>query len=364
MHRTLQGRTCQTDEGASVPQDDSGGRPSRPAGPSTAARAVTAVVVVAVMAVVGALLILGDRTRTGTDPLSNESLRSSASAAIPAPPRTDVPPSTPANLPAPPDVPASLCPQVPLTQPLTALTFNIHGGLGGGDLNLDRIASEISGWRADVVLLQEIDSRRPRTGGGRQADQLGRWTGMNSVYGGNQGKPGGGTIGNAILSRHPILSSRNITLPRAGGREQRGLLHAVLDVNGLEVSVYVTHWDHASGSARQAQATAVAAAIAADPRPTLVGGDLNTVTGSRPLRTLRRAGLRDAWAVGTGPGLTVPAGSPRRRIDFILHDEWFTPLQAKVLVSAISDHRAVWSRLELREELECIAVGDPPRANP
>lgn len=348
-----------------MPQDDSGGRPFRPAGAGLAARAVTAVVVVAVVAVVGGLLILGDRTGTGTDPLPNESLRSSASAAIPAPPRSEeVQPSTPEEPPAPPDVPASLCPQVPLTQPLTALTFNVHSGLDGGGLNLDGIAAEISGWQADVVLLQEVDSGRPHSGRQRQSEQLGARTGMHSVYGGNQGMPGGGAIGNAILSRHPIVTSTNISLPRAGGRQQRGLLHAVLDVNGLEVSVYVTHWDHASGSARQAQATAVATAIAADPRPILVGGDLNTVTGSGPLRTLRRAGLRDAWAVGSGPGLTVPAGSPRRRIDFLLHNEWLTPLQAQVLVSAISDHRAVWSRFELREELECIAVGDPPGASP
>ncbi|MDP3891597.1 endonuclease/exonuclease/phosphatase family protein [Nocardioides sp.] len=347
-----------------MPQDSGEGAGPEPIGPSPmtpAARAVTAVVAVTLAAVVGTLLLLGERTPVDAPLPTAESLRSSASAAIPAPPGTLQPTETATatdDLPQPPNVPASLCPQVPLTQPLTALAFNIHGGLGGGGRNLDRIAAEISGWQADVVLLQEVDNGRPRTGRVRQADVLGQAAGMSSAYGGNQGKPGGGSIGNAILSRHPILSSRNISLPRAGGGENRGLLHAVLDVNGLEVSVYSTHWDHRSGRARQAQARATAAAVAADPRPTLVGGDLNTVAGSGPLRTLRQAGLSDAWAVGEGPGLTVPAGSPRRRIDFLLHDEWFAPLQAQVLFSTISDHRAVWSRLELREELECITVGD------
>ena len=56
-------------------------------------------------------------------------------------------------------------------------------------------------------------------------------------------------------------------------------------------------------------------------------------------------------------GNTAPAGSPRVRIDFVLHDAFFTPVQAAVLASAVSDHRAVWTRLQLNEKLGCIKVG-------
>ncbi|WP_435770650.1 endonuclease/exonuclease/phosphatase family protein, partial [Nocardioides sp. SYSU DS0651] len=343
------------------PADDlAGDRPARPRavpGAGPAAQVATVAAAVVVLLVVGIVLALQDakeppRSRPGPD------AQPTVTEVPPPPPSTAQPTVDPTLAPEDPTVPASLCPDLEVQHPITVLAFNIHGGLTHGRrVELDRVAREIRAWNADVVLLQEVDDHRRRSGFARQAQVLGGLTDLSWVYGPNHRRPDGGPIGNAILTRHEVKDWQNILLPRAGGKEQRGLLHAVLDVDGVEISVYSTHFDHRSSAARKAQARAAVAQIRKDGRPTILGGDLNATSGSDTLRTLRSIGLGDAWAVGEGPGHTAPARRPRHRIDFVLHDGWFTPVQSAVLYSAVSDHRAVWTRLELREEIGCIDVG-------
>ena len=58
--------------------------------------------------------------------------------------------------------------------------------------------------------------------------------GRNAVY-------DHGHHGNAILSRHPILMSENLDISDHRF-EQRGLLHAVADVNGIEAHLICVHF--------------------------------------------------------------------------------------------------------------------------
>lgn len=266
------------------------------------------------------------------------------------PTRTEPLPPTPTP-PVPPTAPPT-CP-TPAPVQLTVLSFNIHFGVGHGRGGLDRIAEEIRAWEPDVVLLQEVDKGRPVSGNVDQAAALGEKTGLNHVYGANSRNTGAGPRGNAILTRFPITTATNTHLPMAGGKELRGLLHAQLDVGGVPVSVYATHFDHRSREARKVAARTAVQLMAADPLPKLFGGDLNTGPDGRPIAILRAAGFGDAWAVGKGKGATVPADRPGSRIDFILHDGWFTPVQAEVLYSEVSDHRPVWTRMQLQPPPAC-----------
>lgn len=335
-------------------------RPARPdlpratPGASPAAQVATVAVAVVVLLVVGVVFLLqGPPDRSAAQPTPTLT-----GTAVPELPPSDFEPSRAEDLPELPTFAASLCPSITLTEPITVLSFNIHGGLAKrGGLQLDRVAREINSWKPDVVLLQEVDDHRRRSGRARQAEVLGGLTDMSWVYGGNHQRPDGGPIGNAILSKYRVVKWENILLPRAGGKEQRGLLHAVLDVGGTEISFYSTHFDHISGAARIVQAQAVTRTLAQDPRPKIFGGDLNATPGSKVLGVLRSSGLGDAWAVGSGNGNTAPNARPRHRIDFVLHDGWFEPLQVAVLASGVSDHRAVWTRIEFRKELACIKIG-------
>ncbi len=340
---------------------DDGDAVRRPARPAAASGSVAAtVVIVLLLAVVGGGLLL--LKNTGDQPPAAEPTLGGQTT-VPSEPTEGFTPTRDESLPPLPEgVPTELCPRLAQAEPLTALSFNIHSALGPGGFSLQRIADEITSWKADIVFLQEVDSGRPRSGRIAQAEWLGRETGMQAVYAGVAATDaGGGQIGNAILSRFEVKDSASLALPQAGGKFPRGAVHAVLDVYGADVSVYGTHWDHRTSGARVAQARYLADRIRDDDLPTLIAGDFNAGPTSAPLQTIRSAGLGDVWAVGEGSGATVPAGAPRARIDFVLHDGWFSPLQATVLRSAVSDHRAVWARLEFRKELPCIKVGDGGR---
>lgn len=327
-------------------------KPPRPEAVPAASRATTlatlAVVLVVLVGVAIALLV-----QSGDEPPRGGP--STPVTTVPPPPSSGATPTRTEPLPPtpPPPVPSTAPPTCPTPAPvqLTVLTFNIHFGVGRG--GLDRVAEEIRTWEPDVVLLQEVDKGRPVSGNVDQAAALGQRTGLNHVYGANSRNTGAGPRGNAILSRFPITTATNTHLPMAGGRELRGLLRAQLDVGGVPISVYATHFDHRSREARKVAARTAVQLMAADPLPKVFGGDLNTGPDGRPVAILRRAGLGDAWAVGKGEGATVPAHRPGSRIDFILHDGWFTPLQAEVLFSEVSDHRPVWTRMQLQPPPAC-----------
>src|SRR5206468_2603222 len=95
-------------------------------------------------------------------------------------------------------------------------TFNIHHGEGAdGKLDLDRVAGVVK--EADVVAFQEVDVRfRERSRFEDQADRLARLLGKGVAFGGNLIE-GEGRYGVALVSKYPIVSSRNLPLPRAPG---------------------------------------------------------------------------------------------------------------------------------------------------
>lgn len=324
--------------------------PAARPGASRATQVATAAVAAVVLLVLGLVFVLQDG-REPTPPRADLPVPTT----VPDAPASGFQPSAESSLAAPPlDVPASLCPtDLTLEHPFTVLSFNIHSAFRkGSGLAVGTLIKEVRAWEPDIVLLQEVDSFRRRSGGVRQAQQIGDALGLSWVA-------GTGQTGNAILSRFPVKEHRIIGLPRAGGKFPRHAVHAVVDVAGTDVSVYSTHFDHKSRGARIAQATALAKVVAADARPSIVGGDLNSQPGSDAVARLRAAGLGDVWAVGKGSGNTAPGRNPRLRIDYVLHDAFLEPLQSVVLASSVSDHRAVWSRLQVSEKVGCLDVGIP-----
>jgi endonuclease/exonuclease/phosphatase family metal-dependent hydrolase len=243
---------------------------------------------------------------------------------------------------------------------MNVLTFNIHSGLGPGGLNLEQIAREIESWDADVVLMQEVDRLRHHSGGIDQAAWLANRLGMEYAYGPNE-SPGNGQIGNATLSRYPIVGQSNTHLPHQPGLRdalQRGLLRTTIEVEETEVSIYNTHLQPSYDSLKLAQMRVVANIVAADPQPKLLGGDFNATAAGAVLAQTRPF-LSDTWeAVGVGADGTSPNGH-KGRIDFVLHSSEFVPRAARTIESAVSDHRAVGTTLTLPGDGEvCVPVFD------
>jgi endonuclease/exonuclease/phosphatase family metal-dependent hydrolase len=230
------------------------------------------------------------------------------------------------------------------------LSYNIHHGEGtDGKLDLERLARVIRSVKPDVVALQEVDRGVKRTKGVDEPGELGRLTGMRSLFERNIIFEGG-DYGNAILSRLPVTGHKNIKLPSHYVGEQRGALVAELTApDGRTPFRFVaTHLDYRpkDGERRDSVKRLEELANEAPDRPTLVVGDLNSLPDSEVL------GLFEAhWKrSNTTPLPTYPSDKPTRQIDYVLYrpaSRWKV-VENRVLDEPVaSDHRPLLVVLEL-----------------
>ncbi len=151
---------------------------------------------------------------------------------------------------------------------MRCVSYNIQYGIGAdGAHDLARIAGEVAD--ADIVALQEVDRFWARTGmvdsPAVLADHL---PSHHWVYGANLDMDAslvedGRVIhrrkqfGTMIMSRWPIVSSRNFPLPKWGDRNlhsiQQGLLEAVIETPLGPIRVYSVHLSHLSPFTRLPQ---------------------------------------------------------------------------------------------------------------
>jgi endonuclease/exonuclease/phosphatase family metal-dependent hydrolase len=220
------------------------------------------------------------------------------------------------------------------------MSYNIHHAEGrGGKIDVERIAELIKAQNADIVALQEVDRGVARTGRRDLIAELARLTEMNFCFGKNIDYQGG-DYGNAILTRFPILESTNTHYRMLSKREQRGLLAAVLEVDGQRVLFLNTHLDYLKGDAqRLANVTQVKELLKAYPGlPVILCGDFNDTPGDRTYNRLSEF-LQDAWKeAGERSGFTFPSADPAKRIDYIWISKQVQPIRTWLPDSKASDH--------------------------
>ncbi len=98
-------------------------------------------------------------------------------------------------------------------------SYNVHGGVGvDGRFSPERIATVVAEIGADVIGMQEVHL------GAGAFDMLAyivERTGMQVVSGPTLTRPTHGEYGNALLTRHKVVSARRLDLA-VTGREPRG----------------------------------------------------------------------------------------------------------------------------------------------
>jgi endonuclease/exonuclease/phosphatase family metal-dependent hydrolase len=242
---------------------------------------------------------------------------------------------------------------------VTVLVYNIHAGMDTArQSNMARVAELVRRTGADLVLLQEVDRNTQRSGPTDQPAVLARLTGYSVAFGRTIGFQGG-DYGIALLSRWPIrrdtLIPLTVTAPpgrTTEGREQRGVLLALVNAPGGPLAVLNTHLD-ASGEdvwrAQEIGGVLQAAATVEPGVPLIVGGDLNARPESPIHQRMGGAGFRDAWPeCGAGDGMTFPVNAPARRIDYLYLGGRVRCVDARVLADYSSDHRPLLVRVRLR----------------
>jgi endonuclease/exonuclease/phosphatase family metal-dependent hydrolase len=161
------------------------------------------------------------------------------------------------------------------------VSYNIQWGTGkDARVDLPRIAGEIG--EADVIALQEVDRYWTRSHMTDQAAEFGAlFPEHHWVYGpavdldGSQRDAGGRVVnrrrqfGNMLLTRLPILSSRNHLLPKMNLPVelslQRAALEAVIDTPSGPLRVHSLHLNHSSAEERLLQIARLREILAAAP---------------------------------------------------------------------------------------------------
>lgn len=286
------------------------------------------------------------------------------------------------------------------------ISYNIQYGRGrDGVFDLERIASAVAG--ADIIALQEVERHWQRSGMRDQpaeiADLLGEYY---WVYGAGFDVDGstrgaGGRVenrrrqfGNMLLSRQPILSSRNHLLPKYASLGpmsiQRSALEGIVDTGRGPLRLYSVHLTHLSAETRMPQverllaiherAPVEGAALSggglkdewiqdgmppALPAEAVLMGDFNfepdsveygRITGPvSPYggRITNPHGLVDAWVAagrGEGDGVTANIDGRDVRLDYCFVSASLTDTIEAAGIdgeAAGSDHQPIWVELDL-----------------
>jgi endonuclease/exonuclease/phosphatase family metal-dependent hydrolase len=245
---------------------------------------------------------------------------------------------------------------------LRVVSYNIHRAIGvDRRFRPERIAAILMEHDADVALLQEVDEGVPRSRELDLARELASAAGYPHVAVGHNVSLRKGRYGNATLSRHPIVSQRNIDLT-IGIRKRRGCQHTAIDVKGRtgrkrRLDVFNLHLGLSARERKQQIGLLIGSSEFADldhRHGCLVAGDFNDWRSLlRPVFT-DMLGFRCATDRGRGDHralLTYPAFFPRGGLDRIYVRGPLRSLAARCcrmkLAKVASDHLPVIADLEL-----------------
>lgn len=223
---------------------------------------------------------------------------------------------------------------------LRVLCWNIHHGRGAdGVVDLERIARVIREARADVVALQEVDHRCQRSGRVDQTAELARLTGMDGRFGRAMDFDGG-QYGQAVLTKHPLRTTKVHPLPGSG--EPRIGFEVVIGWRNHDIRMVSLHLD-IDARQRAGQAKALADALGGGHLPTVVCGDVNDPPNSAAVTAL--AAVFPA-VPKAAPGLSHPADRPEVEIDHVFASGLVAAEPVVVLDERVaSDHRPLLARL-------------------
>lgn len=268
---------------------------------------------------------------------------------------------------------------------LRVLTLNICHRAGPWDRRLPLAQRRIAALAPDIIGLQEVLHFEVEGGGPAlsQADEIAGNLGYpHRAFAAAWDVGGGLQIGNAVLSRFPIVARHQWQLPAPDPDQTRSLLHVEIDAPCGRVPFFVTHlaWRFEHSLRRQEQVTFINARIAErrgatdPPYPAILVGDFNAEPESDEIRYLRGWHVIDgqttcfydafAFAGDGGRGITFArrntlareANEPDRRIDYIFvqppdRDRRGEILSARVVFDEpedgvfVSDHFGVYAEL-------------------
>jgi endonuclease/exonuclease/phosphatase family metal-dependent hydrolase len=240
------------------------------------------------------------------------------------------------------------------------VTYNIHKCVGiDRRLRPERIVKVLREIDADVVAMQEvlcIQTQGQEQGSeGDQAHFIARELGLDFRLGENR-RLRGGAYGNVVLSRLPIVATRNHDISVAG-REQRGCLRVDIDLRGNKLlHLYNVHLG-TSFTERRNQARKLlhddVLKNGDHSGPRVLLGDFNEWTRGLASRLLNEHFQNADIRAHLGRAKTYPGVLPFLHLDHIYYDEALELIDASLHRSRAalmaSDHLPIVADFAVRD---------------
>jgi len=245
------------------------------------------------------------------------------------------------------------------------VTYNIRYGIGL-DRRYDpaRIADAVRG--ADLIALQEVTRNGPDNGGADMVAELCALlpdyfhvfgspyeVDMGSAVEDGRAVTRSFQFGNMVLSKTPVLSSRNLLLPRRRSYAtldlQRGALEAMIATPFGPVRFYSVHLDHTNPEERIAQVKHLIDRVIAYP---LEGGAVTGVSElgfAEPPHPEEFVLLGDFNMEPGSPEYFAMTGMPDREHGVTLRAD--RPVDAATLVQGAAEGRITWFDPERHDDL-------------
>jgi endonuclease/exonuclease/phosphatase family metal-dependent hydrolase len=218
---------------------------------------------------------------------------------------------------------------------LKIVTFNIHHAEGRDKVvDVKRIADLVKSIEADIVALQELDVRVPRSRNVDQPAALADALGMH-VYFAPSMKLEKGEYGIALAGRHEFKATVQ-QLPRVAQEEPRVAIVASVH----KIAVVATHLSR-DAAARRAQTEHLAELAGQLGEPLIVLGDLNQPP--KDLAPLTSKGLAPVKPASS----LLRSLRPGRPIDHILTSNGIHVKSARVVSTKASDHAPLVAEIAL-----------------
>jgi len=203
------------------------------------------------------------------------------------------------------------------------LTYNVHKCRGlDRRVRPARIVDVLREINADIIALQEVVCIEGRTREENQAHFIATALGLDYRLGETR-RLKGGAYGNVILSRLPIISTRNYDLSQPG-REERGCLRADLQVRGdLTLHCYNIHLGTAYLERRRQARQLLDGDMLKNPGSTgmrLVLGDFNEWTRGLTTKLLSKHFECLDARLHLGRSRTYPGVMPFLHLDHVYFD--------------------------------------------
>ncbi|MCR1824413.1 MULTISPECIES: endonuclease/exonuclease/phosphatase family protein [Terrisporobacter] len=222
-----------------------------------------------------------------------------------------------------------------LNTDIKIVSYNIHSGVDKDMFpTLFDIIDFLKNCDADIICLQEVNESAKV---GFQVSSLKEELGMNAHFGANVVNLNS-NYGLVTYSKYRIIRQNHVYL--SSSKEQRGMLHTVIDVRGKPVNIINVHLgtdkDEQVGQLREVQEFV----DKLGDEPYIIAGDFNAADINLDSNCIDVAKKLDKSNT-----LTFSLGI--ERIDYIFVSQDIVPINYRVIIKKLSDHYPIIAKLRI-----------------